>query len=79
MTGFFQNFGLPELIIILVIALLLFGPSKLPELGKAFGKAIKSFRDVQHDVEKDVVDAGSDESDKASRSKEASGETKKPE
>ncbi len=36
--------GFPELIVILVIALLVFGPSKLPELGKNLGKGLKSFK-----------------------------------
>ncbi|MET1248298.1 twin-arginine translocase TatA/TatE family subunit [Sporolactobacillus sp. STCC-11] len=36
--------GLPGLILILVIALVIFGPSKLPEIGKAFGKTLKEFK-----------------------------------
>jgi TatA/E family protein of Tat protein translocase len=36
--------GAPELIIILVVALLIFGPGKLPEIGGALGKGIKDFR-----------------------------------
>jgi sec-independent protein translocase protein TatA len=35
---------LPELIIVLVVALLVFGPKKLPEMGSAIGKSIKEFR-----------------------------------
>ncbi len=38
------GFHLPELIIILVVALLVFGPKKLPEMGSAVGKSIKEFR-----------------------------------
>src|SRR5713101_4171257 len=38
------GFHLPELIIILVVALLIFGPKKLPEMGSAIGKAITEFR-----------------------------------
>jgi sec-independent protein translocase protein TatA len=38
------NIGLPELIIIVVIALVFFGPGKLPELGSAMGKAIRGFK-----------------------------------
>jgi sec-independent protein translocase protein TatA len=34
----------PELIIVLVVALLIFGPKKLPEMGSAIGKTVKSFR-----------------------------------
>ena len=37
--------GWQELVIILVIALIIFGPKKLPELGKSLGQAISSFRD----------------------------------
>ena len=36
--------GMPELILILVIALVVFGPGKLPEIGNALGKAIREFR-----------------------------------
>ena len=36
--------GMPEMIVILVIGLLLFGPSKLPSLGKSLGEAIKGFK-----------------------------------
>lgn len=37
--------GWQELVIIMVIALIIFGPKKLPELGKSLGQAISSFRD----------------------------------
>jgi sec-independent protein translocase protein TatA len=45
-------FGLhmPELIIILVVALLIFGPKKLPEMGSAIGKSIKEFRKGVNEV-----------------------------
>jgi sec-independent protein translocase protein TatA len=36
--------GAPEIIVILVIALIIFGPGKLPELGKAIGKGIRDFK-----------------------------------
>ena len=36
--------GVPELLIILVIGLVLFGPGKLPDVGKALGKSIKEFK-----------------------------------
>lgn len=38
--------GFPELIVILVIALLVFGPGKLPDLGKFLGKSLRDFRDA---------------------------------
>ena len=40
----FRQFGAPELLIVLTIALLIFGPSKLPQLGQAIGKTIRGFR-----------------------------------
>lgn len=36
--------GFPELIVIFVVALLIFGPSKLPSLGKSLGEAIRGFK-----------------------------------
>jgi TatA/E family protein of Tat protein translocase len=45
------NIGAPELIIILVIALLILGPGRLPEVGSSVGKAIREFRKASSDVE----------------------------
>ena len=39
------NLGIPEVAIILGVALLIFGPKKLPELGKSLGKGIKNFKE----------------------------------
>ena len=39
------SIGIPELIIILVIILLLFGASRLPEIGRGLGKGIKNFKE----------------------------------
>lgn len=47
---FIGNIGAPELIIILVIALLVLGPGKLPEVGSALGKGIREFRKAASDV-----------------------------
>ena len=44
------NIGPVELVIILVIALLVLGPSKLPEVGSAIGKGIREFRNAASDV-----------------------------
>lgn len=48
------NIGVPELIVILVIALLILGPGKLPEVGSALGKTIREFRKASTDLEESV-------------------------
>ena len=40
----FANIGVPSLILILVVALIIFGPGKLPGVGKAMGQSIKEFK-----------------------------------
>jgi len=44
------NIGLPELLIIAAIALIVFGPNKLPELAKAFGKAMREFKKATEEM-----------------------------
>lgn len=46
----FGNIGLPELLIIMAIALLIFGPKKLPEVGRSIGKAIREFRKTTDEI-----------------------------
>lgn len=48
--------GVPELILICVIALVIFGPKKLPEIGKAFGKGLGEFRKATTEINKEVVE-----------------------
>jgi sec-independent protein translocase protein TatA len=49
----FQNIGIPGLILVLVIALIIFGPSKLPELGRAVGSTLKEFKKSTRDLVSD--------------------------
>jgi len=51
------SIGTPELIVILVIALVIFGPGKLPEVGKAIGKGINEFKDAISGPKKAVDEA----------------------
>lgn len=44
------SIGFPELLIILVIALLVFGPKKLPEVGRSLGRALKEFRKTSDEI-----------------------------
>jgi TatA/E family protein of Tat protein translocase len=46
--------GLPELIVIFVIALVVFGPKKLPELGKALGRGIAEFKKATEEVKSTI-------------------------
>jgi sec-independent protein translocase protein TatA len=59
--------GPTELIIILIIALVIFGPSRLPKVGQSVGQALRAFRDstdkVQQEVQKSI-DAQEPEPDK---------------
>lgn len=47
------NIGIPGLVLILVLALIIFGPSKLPEIGRAAGTTIKEFKDATTGMLKD--------------------------
>lgn len=48
--------GMPELIIILVIILIIFGAGKLPEIGGGMGKAIKNFKKATNETKKEDAD-----------------------
>src|SRR5213592_1834906 len=46
----FGSIGMPELIIIFVIALIIFGPRKLPELGRSLGKSLSEFKRASNEL-----------------------------
>jgi sec-independent protein translocase protein TatA len=60
------SLGFPELIIILVIALIVFGPGKLPTVGGAIGKALNEFKKASRELTKDdeVINASEEDKDK---------------
>ncbi|MDR7866050.1 MAG: twin-arginine translocase TatA/TatE family subunit [Sporomusaceae bacterium] len=51
------NIGMTELILVLVIVLVVFGPSKLPEVGKAIGKSIRGFKEETNGVREEIHNA----------------------
>lgn len=51
-----SNIGIPGLILILVLALIIFGPKKLPEIGRAFGQTLREFKKSTRDLTNDVMD-----------------------
>ena len=54
------NLGFPELVIIFVVALVIFGPRKLPELGRSLGKGLSEFKRASNELKRtweDEVDA----------------------
>ncbi|MGE5576530.1 MAG: twin-arginine translocase TatA/TatE family subunit [Syntrophothermus sp.] len=56
--------GVPELILILVVALIIFGPAKLPEVGKAIGRSITEFKRAVKDDKEESNDAKNGKADK---------------
>ncbi len=53
--------GLPELVLILTIALVIFGPSKLPSIGKSIGLAINEFKNSANKMSEDLITSTDDE------------------
>ena len=61
----FGPLGLPEIIIILIIVLLIFGPRRLPEMAKGIGQAVREFRKGIRDM-KDEITSDNDEPSQSS-------------
>lgn len=52
------SLGLPEILILLVVVLLIFGPRRLPEMAKGLGQSVREFRKGLRDMRKDLDDEG---------------------
>ena len=52
----FGSIGMPELVLIFIVALLVFGPKKLPELGKSLGRGLAEFKRASDDLKKTIED-----------------------
>lgn len=63
------NIGIPGLVLILVLALIIFGPKKLPELGKAVGQTLKEFKSSTRELTSDVMEEFEDEKPQAKSKK----------
>jgi len=58
------KFGMGELIVILLIILVLFGASRLPQIARALGKSIKEFKKGAKEIKKDIQEATKEEETK---------------
>ena len=63
----FSNIGVPGLILILVLALIIFGPKKLPEIGRAFGQTLKEFKKSTRELTEDVMEDIKDDKEKLTK------------
>ena len=57
----FSHIGMPEILIILVVVLLLFGAKRLPEIGSSMGKGIREFKKSINDMNRSVTEIDRDE------------------
>ncbi len=65
------NIGATELVLVLALALIIFGPGKLPDLGKAVGKTIKEFRRSSMEIMDDAESGASKEKSEGTQITEA--------
>ncbi|MDQ0220823.1 twin-arginine translocase TatA/TatE family subunit [Peribacillus cavernae] len=62
-----SNIGVPGLILILIVALIVFGPSKLPEIGRAVGNSLREFKRATSDLTNDITEDIKEDINKAKK------------
>ena len=80
-AGFLGGIGMPELLIILVVILIIFGPKNLPKLGSALGRTVKGVREGLEGTAEDLdeVEIEEIEEDTSSKEKDTKKKSKKSE
>lgn len=53
----FDNFGGSELLVVVFVIFILFGPKQLPEIGTKIGKGVREFKDMMQGVQKDIEES----------------------
>ena len=76
--GILGGLGTPELILIALVVLLLFGGSKIPELMKGIGKGVRGFKEGLKGIEEEIHDNGKKEPEKTDEKKDDPGKDKTP-
>ncbi|SFX46255.1 sec-independent protein translocase protein TatA [Cytophaga hutchinsonii ATCC 33406] len=62
---FLQGIGMPEIILILLLVVFLFGAKKIPDLARGLGRGIREFKDASKEVKKEIEDGLKDDTKNA--------------
>ena len=65
-----MRIGVQQLLIVLVIVIIIFGPTQIPKLTKMFGKSVKGFKDGMEEAEEEVAETPKKKTKKAAETKE---------
>lgn len=68
----FNGIGAPEVLIIAILILVLFGAKRIPELARGLGQGIKEFRQASSDIKKEIEDSSRDLNDAANHEENTS-------
>ena len=68
------NIGFPEIAIVLIIVLVIFGPKRLPDLGRSLGRGMREFKDSVTGKDKDELPSGESSTDTTARAETSDGE-----